>query len=174
MKRPLARRAAVVPFALDRERFAAATREEYGEPEGIDSDYEGGIARALEYRFHDAREAGAIVGPPGVEVIVYGFDDSLIVAVREVDLPRNLPVALRQLATYSFEIKYVLDHRDKSFEEACAAIEELLGKANALLPSFDALCRGERALAGRGLRRLLGRLRLFVAAPFPHQGGSRP
>jgi len=147
MERPFAASAAPRPFALDRERFARFCREELDELEGIDSACAGGIAKALEYRFHDAREAGSITGPPGVEAIVYALEDSLIVAVRELDLPRDLPVALRQLATYSFEIKHVLDHRDGSFEEVCAAIEELLEKANALLPSFDALRRAERALA---------------------------
>lgn len=171
MRGPIAARAASKSFALDRERFACSTREEFDELLGIDSSFEGGIARALESRFYDAHEAGVIVGPPGVEAIVYSLGDSLIVAVREVDPPRNLPVALRQLATYSFETKYVIDHRDGSFEEACAAIEELLARASALLPSFVALRRGERAFAGSGIRRLLGRLRLF--APFP-QGGSRP
>jgi hypothetical protein len=165
MKRPFAAKAAPQLFALDRERFARFLREEFDELVGIDSGCEGGIARALEYRFHDAREAGAIAGPFGVEVIVYGLDDSVIVAVREVDLPRNLPVALRQLATYSFETKYVLDHRDESFEEACAAIEGLLARANALLPSFAALRRGEKALAGRGMRRLFASRRRHVSAP---------
>ena len=125
---------------------------------GSTANCEGGLPRALENRFADASNSGAISGPPGVEVIVYGLDDSLIVALREVDLPRNLPVALRQLATYSFETKYVIDHRDSSFGEASAAIEELLAKANSILPSFYALLEGERALIGRGNRRLFGRL----------------
>lgn len=173
MKRRVAARAASKPFALDREHFARFNREMFDELVGIDPSCEGGIVRALEYRFHDAREAGAIFGPPGLEVIVYGLDDSLIVAVREVDLQPNPPVTLRQLATYSFEAKHVVDHRDESFEEACAAIEELLAKANALLPSFDAMRRGEKALANRGIRRALDRLRSFVVAPLP-QGGARP
>ena len=144
-------------FALDRERFARYMRREFGELEGIDSGCEGGITAALEYRFHDAREAEAISGPDGVESIVYALGDSVIVAVREVELPSHLRVALRQLATYSFEVKYVLDYRDHSFEEACAAIEALLEYASALVPSFEVMRRGERALGGRGLRRLLVR-----------------
>jgi hypothetical protein len=105
MKRPLARRASAVPFVLDRERFARATREEFGELEGIDALCEDGIGAALSRRFHDALEVGAISGPPGVEVIVYALEDSVIVAVRDDQLPFELPVALRQLATYSFETK---------------------------------------------------------------------
>jgi hypothetical protein len=173
MRRPFAAPAACKPFVLDRERFARVTREEFDELVGIDLSCEGGIARALEYRFHDAREAGAIACPPGLEAIVYGLGDSVIVAVREVELPRNLPVALRQLATYSFETKYVLDHQDGSFEEACGAIEELLERASALLPSFEALRRGELALAGRGTHRLSLWLRALVAALSP-QRGPRP
>ena len=164
MKRPLAWRAAVAPFALDRERFARITREEFGELEGIDVNCEDGIGAALSHRFHDAREAGAITGPPGVEVIVYALEDSVIVAVREEELPFELPVALRQLATYSFEAKYVVNFDDESFGEACTAIEELLARASALLPSFEALCRGERGLGRDGRRRSFWRLRRLAAA----------
>jgi hypothetical protein len=163
MRRRLAARAALSRFTLDRERFERFSREEVGELLGIESGFEGGVARALEYRFHDAREAGAILCPPGLEVIVYGLDDSVIVAVREEELAFHLPVALRQLATYSFEIKYVLDQDDESFEEACAAIEELLARANALRPSFEALRRGERGLRRDGRRRRLGALGRLVA-----------
>jgi hypothetical protein len=164
MKRPLARRAAVVPFALDRERFATATREEFGELEGIDVNCEDGIGAALSHRFHDALDAGAISGPLGVEVIVYSLEDSVIVAVRDDQLPSELPVALRQLATYSFETKYVLNFEDRSFGEACAAIEELLARASSLLPSFEALRLGERRLGRDGRRRRFWRLRRLAAA----------
>lgn len=134
------------PFALDRERFAAATREAFGELEGIDVYCEGGAALALTRRFGDAREAGAISCPAGVELIVYAIEDSLIVALREEELPIGLPVPMRQLATISFETKHVLNTADGSFEETCAAIEELLARATGLLPSFAALKRGERGL----------------------------
>jgi len=164
MKRPLARRAAVAPFALDRERFARITREEFGELEGIDAGCEDGVGAALSRRFHDALEAGAISGPPGVEVIVYALEDSVIVAVREEQLTFELPVALRQLATYSFETKYVVNFDDESFSEACAAIEELLARASSLLPSFEALRLGERGLGRDGRRRRFWRLRRLVAA----------
>ncbi len=164
MKRPLARRAADVPFALDRERFAATTREDFGELEGIDGYCEGGVAAALSRRFGDALEAGAISGAPGVEVIVYAIEDSVIVAVREEELPIGLPVAMRQLATLSFETKYVFNPEDGGFEEACAAIEELLARASALLPSFEALRQGERALGRDGRRRRFWRLRRLAAA----------
>lgn len=159
MRRRPAARAAPARFTLDRERFERFSRQEFGELLGVESGWEGGVARALEYRFHDAREAGAILCPPGLEVIVYGLDNSVIVAVREEEPVSHLPVALRQLATYSFEIKYVLNLGDESFEEACAAIEELLARANELLPSFEALRRGERGLRHDGRRRRLGRLR---------------
>lgn len=163
MKRPFVRRAAAVPFVLDRERFARATREEFGELEGIDVDCEDGIGASLSHRFHDALDAGAIAGPPGVEVIVYSLEDSVIVAVRDDQLPSELPVALRQLATYSFEAKYVVNFEDRSFGEACAALEELLARASSLLPSFEALRRGERGLGRDGCRRRFWRLRRFAA-----------
>jgi len=164
MKRPFAARAAPDSFALDRERFAAATREDFGELEGIDGYCDGGVALALTRRFADAREAGAIRCPPGIEVIVYGIEDSLIVALREEELPIGLPVAMRQLATISFETKHILNAADESFEEVCAAIEELLARASVLLPSFAALKRGERGLGRDGRRRRFWRLRRFAAA----------
>lgn len=167
MNRPRAARTAPDRFALDRERFAAATREEFGELEGIDDFCEDGVAMALSRRFGDAREAGALSCPPGVEVIVYAIEDSLIVAVREEKVPIELPVAMRQLATLSFETKYVFDHSDGSFGEACAAIEELLARATDLLPSFAALQRGERGLGRDGRRRRFGRLRRLTATAVP-------
>lgn len=167
MKRGRAARAAPEHFALDRQRFARVTRADFGELEGIDNYCEGGVARALSRRFGDALEARAVSCPPGIEVIVYAIEDSVIVAVREEELPIELPVAMRQLATLSFETKYVLNHEDGSFEEACAAIEELLARANALLPSFAALRRGERGLGRDGRRRRFGRLRRLAAAAVP-------
>jgi len=166
MERRRVARVAPVSFAFDRERFTRATREEFGELQGIDAYCEGGVAAALSNRFHDARDAQAITGPPGVEVIVYALDDSVIVAVREEELPTHLPVALRQLASYSFETKYVLNSEDGSFEEACAAIEELLRRASELLPSFAALRRGERRLDSDGCRRRSVALRRLVGLPF--------
>lgn len=167
MKRPLAARTAPEAFVLDRERFAAATREDFGELEGIDAYCEGGVALALTRRFGDARAAGAISCPTGIEAIVYGIEDSLIVALREEELPIELPVPMRQLATISFETKNILDAADQSFEEACAAIEEMLARASALLPSFAALKRGERTLCRDGRRRRFGRLRRLAAAARP-------
>lgn len=145
-------------FALDRERFAHYIRREHGELVGIDLLAESGFAAAIECRFCDAGEAEAIVAPPGLEVIVYALSDSLIVAVREVEVPVRLPVNLRQLATISFETKYVADSGNDSFEEACAVIEALFERASALLPSFRAMQRGERRIVRRGPRVFLGGL----------------
>jgi hypothetical protein len=167
MKRSTAARAAPASFALDRERFARATREEFGELEGIDAYCDGGVAMALSRRFGDALEGQAVSGPPGVEVIVYAIEDSVIVAVREEKLPVDLPVAMRQLATLSFETKYVLDSGDSSFEETCAAVEALLARANDLLSSFAALQWGERGLGRDGRRRRFAALRRLVVAAMP-------
>ena len=150
-RRRLTARVAPTSFTLDRRRFAGLVRKDLGELTGIEAGFEGGIAAALDSRFRDALDAGAISSPPGIEAIVYGLDDALIVAVREVDLPRDLPFSLRQLATNSIETKYIIDHRDGSFDELCAALDELLSKASALLPSFEAMRRGEQKLARRGL-----------------------
>ncbi|HEU5105886.1 MAG TPA: hypothetical protein VFU11_08590 [Solirubrobacterales bacterium] len=151
-------------FALDRDRFADTTRAEFGDLKGIDVDREGGIGASLSNRLQDALDAGAITGPPGVEVCVYALEDSMIVAVRDEELPFDLPVPSRQLASYSFETKYVVNFDDRGFGEACAAIEELLRRASALLPSFEALRRGERGLDGDGHRRRFLRPRRFAAA----------
>ncbi|MBS1861906.1 MAG: hypothetical protein JSS68_09355 [Actinobacteria bacterium] len=163
MRRPFARRAEAAPFTLDRERFAAATREELGELRGAAADGEGGIGMALARRFHDAFYAGAVDGPPGVEVMVYAFADSVMVTVRE-DVPPPGGLPWRQVSTYSFEARYVIDAGDESFEETCAAIEALLDCASTLLPSFEAMRRGEEDLEGRGRRRRFSRLRRLSRA----------
>lgn len=156
-------KAAGAAFTLDRGRLARFLEEEAGEVEGVDGYTEDGIAGALSRRFLDARDARALRLPPGVEVIVYGMEDSVIVALRD-ERPRHLelPVSLRQLATYSLETRHVIDERDGSFEEACAAIEELLRLAGELMPSFEALRWGERRLGPDGRRRRLGALRLLL------------
>lgn len=143
-------RSASASFKLDRALFARATRETYGELEGLDYQAEGGIAAALSQRFHDALEAGAIRGPAGIETIVYAVEDSVIVAVREGELPRERSLPMRQLATYSIETKYVIEARDGGFNELCAGIEELLARAGALLPSLEALRVGEQAFIRGG------------------------
>lgn len=160
MKRPSTRGAAPAAFALDRRCFARLTEEELGELTGIDPYDEDGIGGALSKRFHDAFYAGAVEGPPGVEVMVYAFGDSVMVAVREDGPTGDWP--WRQLATYSFEARYVIDPNDRTFEEACAAIEALLESASALLPSFEAMRRAERALGPDGRRRPLRAVRQLV------------
>lgn len=133
-------------FRLDRDRFAQHLRREFGELVGLEGGFEsGGTASAIESRVSDARDAGAILGPPGVEVVVYGLDDSMIAAVREIELP-PIPTPLRQLATCSFEVKYLVAHDEEAFDGLCATVEKLLGRASALLPSFHALLAGERSL----------------------------
>ena len=153
--------AAPTSFAIDRERFAEATREALGDLEGIETPSADEVTMALTSRFEDAREARAIVRPPGLEVFVYALTDSLIVTVREPELLSDLPEPGRQLATISFEAKHILSSEDRSFEDACAGIEELLDRANSLLPSFWALRRGERGLRRDGRRRRLTRRRRF-------------
>jgi hypothetical protein len=131
-------------FTLDRDRLAEHLIETYGEPWGFDSSDERGFAAAIASRFHDALDAKAIIGPSELQPIVYAIaSDSLIVALREGELPNHLAFPLRQVATYSFETSAVACPGDQSFEECCCGLLELLDQANALLPSFAALRRGE-------------------------------
>jgi hypothetical protein len=131
-------------FWLDSARLA--TYVICGEEElfGFDSAYEGGFARGIASRFRDAEEAGAIVGPGELEVVLYALDaESLILAVRERELPHHLNTPMRQLATYSFDATDVVSYGDDSFEECCNGIAAILERANELLPSLAALREAE-------------------------------
>jgi len=131
-------------FWLDSARLASFVIGGEEELFGFDSAYEGGFARGVASRFRDAGEAGAIVGPGELEVVLYAVNsESLIVAVRERELPHVLDVPLRQLATYSFDAIDVVSYGDDSFEECCNGITTLLERANQLLPSFAALREAE-------------------------------
>lgn len=135
-------------FRLDRERFSKHLIDGHDERFGINSAHEEGFARAILDRFNDAGEAGAIHGPDDFEAMLYApAIDSLLVAVRERTLPESLRWPLRQLASFSFETSEVAVFGDESFEECCAAIEELLDRANALLPSLAALREAESSRA---------------------------
>jgi hypothetical protein len=131
-------------FWLDAGRLAAYVISNEEEPFGFDSSDERGFAAAIASRFDDAHEAGAIGGPSDLEVIVYALAaESLIVAVRERELPSHLKKSLRQLATFSFDATDVACFGDDRFEECCAGIAALLERANQLLPSFALLCEAE-------------------------------
>jgi hypothetical protein len=132
-------------FRLDGGRLASHLIASGGERFGIDSDDERGFAAAVATRFADAKQAEAIRGPAELEVMVYAINPhGLIVALRERELPSERRLPLRQLATYSFDADEVACYGDERFEECCAAINELLDRANALLPSFLAMRAGER------------------------------
>jgi len=142
-------------FSLDRDRFSRHLRSEFGELVGLEVAFGcGDVSAAVESSFLDARDAGAILGPSGLEAVVYAYRDSLIVAVREIELP-SIPTPLRQLATYSFEARYVVDGERRGFDGACATVEDLLERANSLLPSFRALLCGETGLSRRRTPRCL-------------------
>lgn len=131
-------------FRLDPERFASQLIASGQEMFGIDSDDDRGFAAAVSTRFDDAKQAEAILGPEELEVMVYAINPhGLIVAVRERELPSDFRLPLRQLATFSFDATEVACYGDESFEECCAAINELLDRANDLLPSFMALRAAE-------------------------------
>lgn len=131
-------------FWLDSARLATFVISGEEELFGFDSAYEGGFARGVASRFRDAEEAGAIVGPGELEVVLYALDsESLIVAVRERELPRYLDAPMRQLATYSFDATDVVSYGDDSFKECCNGIAALLERANELLPSLAALREAE-------------------------------
>ena len=133
-------------FRLDCGRLAGHLIASDGERFGIDSEDERGFAAAVATRFADAKQAGAIGGPAELEVMVYATNPhGLIVALRERELPNDRRLPLRQLATYSFDADEVACYGDERFEECCAAINELLDRANALLPSFTAMRAAERS-----------------------------
>ena len=130
-------------FWLDSARFAARLIADEDELLGIDEEHEGGLAVAIARRARQAEDAGAILGPPDLEVVVYPIDgDVLIVAVREREVSAA-SVRLRQVASYSLDAGDVACPLDHSFDECCAAIARLLEEANGLLPSLAALRDGE-------------------------------
>jgi hypothetical protein len=131
-------------FWLDAGRLSAYVISNEEELFGFESSDERGFAAAVASRFDDAHEAAAIRGPSNLEVIVYAHrDETLIVAVRERELPSYLKEPLRQLASFSFDATDVARFGDDRFEECCAGITALLERANQLLPSFALLCEAE-------------------------------
>ena len=131
-------------FWLDSARLATFVISNEEKLFGFDRADERGFAAAIASRFRDAEEAGAIFGPGALEVVVYALNsESLIVAVRERDLPRDLDVPMRQLATFSFDAIDLVSYGDDGFEECCNGIAAILERANELLPSFAALREAE-------------------------------
>lgn len=132
-------------FWLDAGRLSAYIIGNEEELFGFDSSDERGFAAAIASRFYDAHEAGAVRGPSELEAIVYPLAaDSLIVSVRERELPHHLREPLRQLASFSFEATDIARLGDEGFEECRAGIAALLERANQLLPSFSLLREVER------------------------------
>ncbi|HEX8959847.1 MAG TPA: hypothetical protein VF770_08495 [Solirubrobacterales bacterium] len=139
------RTAAPQRFHLDSARLAAHLVAEEDELFGF-GEHEHGHAAAIASRFRDAEEAGAIYGPPEIEVVPYAVDhETLILAIRERELPRGLPWPLRQVATLSFEASEIASFGDASFEACRAGLAELLERANALLPHLAAIGAAEAA-----------------------------
>ena len=131
-------------FRLDPGRLAAYLIDGGIEPYGFGGQYEGGFAAAVVARFDDAWESGAILAPPGVTAVLYSLDPTtLILALRETELPPTLRWPLRQVATFSFEVDEIACFGDESFTECCSALQELLRRADALLPDLAALCSTE-------------------------------
>jgi hypothetical protein len=137
-------------FMLDRARFAAWQREQREDLTGL-TYHDLGLPGAVASYFRDAIEANAVQAPPGTEVVVYvAGDDSVIVGIREDDLPLRVALPLRQVATFAIEahrIAFWTDWTDETFEQGCAVIEALLSRADDLLPSFQAMQDGEQRLA---------------------------
>lgn len=129
-------------FKLDRERFAEHLIASGVERFGFNCAAGVHFGETIAARFDEAERAHAILGPPGVQAVLYPVArDWLIAAVRERSSDES---PARQLATRSFEAFEVACHGDERFEECCAGIEAVLERASALLPSFAALRRGER------------------------------
>jgi hypothetical protein len=131
-------------FRLEPGRLADHLLAQDIEPCGIDGAHEGGFAAAITARFEDAREAGAILAPPGVEAHIYPLGyEALILAVRETQLPPTARWPLRQVATFAFDPGEVAGFGDESFEACCTALRELLRRAEALLPALAAVGAAE-------------------------------
>jgi hypothetical protein len=130
-------------FSLDHTKFREHLEREYGEPAGLDTlPDEGGLPVALAQRLKDAHDCNAIHGPHNTVVQAYPLDDALLISVREVEDPPEVP--LRQIATHAFQVNHIARRRDESFAACCEAIEELLTHATELLPLLRALQTGER------------------------------
>jgi hypothetical protein len=128
-------------FRLDPGRLAAHSMA-CGAPRGFDNRHPGGFAAAVAARFAEAWEAGAIVAPPQVRVVLYALAfDALMVAVRENDMPPGVSWPLRQVATVSFEADEVAVFGDESFAACCNALREVLRRAEDLVPALDAIAQ---------------------------------
>jgi hypothetical protein len=128
-------------FRLYRDRLAADLIERGIEPWGFDNQHPGGFAAAVASRFAEARESGAILAPVGVKVFLYPLgSNALILALREAELPPAVGWPLRQVATVSFEVDEVACFGDESFGECCRGLEELLRRAESLMPALAAVC----------------------------------
>jgi hypothetical protein len=114
---------------------------------GFDCHDSTGRAPAAVARFYVAEAAEAIRGPIDAKVHLYALNSrALIVGVRKVPPPAHLSWPLRQLATYQFDADEIAPPGDSSFKTCVAGLEELLARANALLPDLRAL-DGVRAAA---------------------------
>jgi hypothetical protein len=103
------------------------------------------FGEAIVARFEEAERAKAILGPPGVQPVLYPIArDWLIAAVRERSCEES---PRRQIATRSFDAFEVACPGDERFEECCAGIEAVLERADALLPAFRAMRRAYLDLA---------------------------
>lgn len=115
---------------------------------GFDCHDSSGRAPAAVARFYVAEAAGAIAGPPEARVHVYALNSrALIVAVRKVPPPAHLSWPLRQVATYQFDADEIAPPGDSSFKTCVAGLQELLARANVLLPDLRALEAAEAAAA---------------------------
>jgi hypothetical protein len=131
-------------FRLDADRLARFSFEPGDEVFGLDPWHEGGPAAAVASRFADALAAGAVLAPPGVEPALYPIGrGSLVLGIREHHLPEGAGWPLRQVATLPFEVEEVACPADETFAECCAAIRELLRRAEALLPGLAAMAGTE-------------------------------
>lgn len=127
-------------FRFNESRFAKFLLERGDVVVGIESHHEGGFCAAVASRFRDAVEGGAIDGLPGVEPIIYAVrPDSLILAVRDASLPLGSEWPLAQVASHAFEVDEVACFGDETYTECCAAIRELVRRANRLLPPLAML-----------------------------------
>jgi hypothetical protein len=127
-------------FDFDADQLAKFLLERGDSSFGFDCDADGDFAAAVLSRFEDALEAGAIIGPPDTEVVMYAIGpDALVLAIRECELPEGLRWPLRQVATFGFDADEIACFGEDTYTECCSAMGELVKWPSLLLPGLRAL-----------------------------------
>jgi hypothetical protein len=143
-------------FTLDREKLRAhlISRISLSGPNDHALPDPDRIALAFASFFAIANEAGAIIGPKGLDAEVHAIEEHrseprLLATVRE---RRGVP--LRQVASYPIGAE-TFDRQDaETFDGACRVLDAILAWINLLIPTFRDLLAGERIRSRRSRDRI--------------------